>query len=272
MRLLFAVSLFFLAACSDSETIVQETPEDDTFRQWVLPPSLHEISGLALTDDERLLAVADEVAVVFELDYESGRLVKTFALGNPSVRGDFEGIAVLGGKVWLMTSDGELYSAIEGVDGERVGYERYKTGIGKDCELEGLVALRSNESLALICKDERKKKKLRIYEWNPVTREITDTKLPEKAMEKAIDGKQVRPSGIEIDPETGDYIIVAAREHAVFRLSLDGEQVGVIMRLDPGRHRQAEGIAITRDGRLIIADEGGNGRPRLGVYRTYERE
>jgi hypothetical protein len=41
----------------------------------------------------------------------------------------------------------------------------------------------------------------------------------------------------------------------------------VIMRLDAERHRQAEGIEITRDGRLLIADEGGRGRARLAVYR-----
>lgn len=281
MRFVLTGSLLLLVACSGGEPNVAEAPEapqppeipeDETFRQWALPSRLHEISGLALTEDERLLAVTDEVAVVFELDYESGRLVKTYALGNPTVRGDFEGIAVLGDKVWLMTSDGELYSSVESADGERVGYERYKTGIGKDCELEGLVALEDSESLALICKDERKKKKLRIYVWTPASGEIEDIKLPEKAMEDAVGRKQVKPSGIAVDPGSGDFIVVAARQHAIFRLSRDADKVDVIMRLDPKRHSQAEGITVTRDGRMIVADEGGNGRPRLAVYRKWNRE
>jgi len=40
------------------------------------------------------------------------------------------------------------------------------------------------------------------------------------------------------------------------------------MRLDKKRHRQAEGIAVTQDGLLIIADEAGKGRARLSVYST----
>ena len=54
---------------------------------------MREISGLTLTDDDRLFGIADEEAIVYELDSTEGRLVKTFALGDPVVLGDFEGLA-----------------------------------------------------------------------------------------------------------------------------------------------------------------------------------
>ena len=50
--------------------IATESRDPDAFVQWKLPGRLREISGLALTSDERLFAVADEKAIVYELDYQ----------------------------------------------------------------------------------------------------------------------------------------------------------------------------------------------------------
>ena len=264
-----AVLILQSAACSSDSPDVSKEGSDDGYVQWALPDKLKEISGLALTDDERLLAITDESGIVYELDYETGRIVKAFALGNPTVRDDFEGIAVLDGTIWLMTSRGDLYAANEGDDGERVAYERYETDLDDKCELEGLAQIESRKSLALICKEA--KKKLRVFEWavaGPGIRQIDQFTLPEKAMEKAIDKNHVNPSGITIEPETGSWLVVASRQHAVFELSHDGELIDVIMRLSAKRHRQAEGIAITSDGQLLIADEGGNGQARLAVYES----
>jgi len=99
--------------------------ENNLLQQWALPDKLEEISGLALTTDQRLLAVTDEVAIVYEIDFHKGHLLKAFALGKPTVRGDFEGIAVLNDVIWLVTSEGLLYSTLEGENGERVSYRRY---------------------------------------------------------------------------------------------------------------------------------------------------
>src|SRR5690606_10827394 len=109
-----------------------------TSNQWRLPDKLNEISGLALTGDGRLLAITDESAIVYELDYAKGKLVKAFALGEPTERGDFEGIAWFDGQVWLVTSKGRIYQSPEGEDGERVAFEAFETGLGKSCEIEGL--------------------------------------------------------------------------------------------------------------------------------------
>jgi len=125
LRRVIAACLFLCQlSCSGEPASGMAAPDEDSFQQWALPDRLREISGLALTSDERLLAVADEFAVVYEIDYESDRLVKAFALGEPAARGDFEGIAVLDETVWLMTSDGVLYAAAEGGNGDIVSYDR----------------------------------------------------------------------------------------------------------------------------------------------------
>ena len=262
-RRLSLAALLVVTACGGADR-----PADESgIRQWNLPDRLREISGLALTGDERLLAVDDEIGFIYELDYENGGIVKTFAFGDPVITGDFEGIAVLDDRVWLMTSDGDLLVAAEGGDGEAVDFDHFETGIGEDCELEGLAELHDAGALLLMCKDGRDRKKLRMYEWHPVDGLVEETKLPEKDMEDAIDKKRVSPSGVAIRPGSDERFVVTGIQHAVFAISADGELNDVIMRLDKGRHRQAEGIALTRDGRMLIADEGGKGRARLAVYR-----
>ena len=268
-----ALLAFFLVACGPqvADTSASQATADDSFRQWKLPRKLHEVSGLALTRDNRLLAITDEEAVVYEIDYESGRMVKAFAFGDPVVRGDFEGIAVLQGKVWLMTSHGRLFSALEGANGERVQFQQFDTGLGKYCELEGLAQDRDNGLLVLACKETRSKKDdLKIFELSVTASGISpvrEIKVPQAAIADAIESKHVNPSGIAIAPDSGQLMMVAARQRAIMQLSSDGELIDAIILPKKKRHRQAEGVEITGDGRLLIADEGGDGKARLAIYR-----
>lgn len=240
------------------------------FRQWSLPDRLREISGLALTPDQRLLAIDDEQAVVYEIDYENGRIVKSFAFGDPVMRGDFEGIAVLQDKVWIMTSDGMLFAATEGEDGRTVNYEKFATGHGDYCELEGLAQDRVANTLLLACKETHSENdSLMAFEWLVSAEGIDFSRsiiVPGQAIAERIGRKRVNPSGVAIDPANRDWLMVAARQRALLRLTADGGLSEAMILPEKERHRQAEGIEMTRDGRLLIADEGGNGKGRLAVY------
>ena len=240
--------------------------------QWKLPDKLNEISGLAVTPDGRLLAVADEAAIVYELDYAQGKLVKAFALGNPTVPGDFEGIAVLDDRIWLVTSDGVIYEAAEGADGERVEYEAHPTEAGESCEREGL-ALRAEERiLLLLCKKLRRNSKLdrlAIFAWSTERRTLLPRKmviLPDRQIASELRAELLRPSGIAVDGTSGNLLIVASRPKAVIELTADGTFVSAAELASGARHRQPEGIELLGDGRLLIADEGGSHKARLAVY------
>jgi uncharacterized protein YjiK len=243
----------------------------ETAQRWRLPDKLNEVSGLALTEDQRLLAVADELAIVYELDYSAGRLIKAFALGDPTLRGDFEGIAWSGERVWLVTSDGVLYEAREGEDGERVAYREYETDLGKRCEIEGLTYRKSDGMLLLLCKKIRKKsglESLAIFAWSPSGRDTVSEKtiaLPDRDIAVALRMNRLNPSGIAIDEPSGNLLIVAARQRAVIELDGGGSLRSTGL-LPPVAHRQAEGIAILPSGDILIADEGGGHRARLAVY------
>ncbi len=103
--------------------------------QWKLPKALNEVSGLALTEDQRLFAIEDESAFVYELDYNEGRLIKRFAVSNPVLTGDFEGIAATPNALHIITSDGTLISFEEGDDDDIVKFTRQDTGVGVFCEV-----------------------------------------------------------------------------------------------------------------------------------------
>ena len=274
MRLtLFLMLACFTSACGGESTSDPGERDEREQRQWRLPDRLREISGLALTDDERLFGIADEEAIVYELDYAEGRLVKAFALGDPVVLGDFEGLAYIQQRFWLMTSRGELYAAREGRDGEHLDYEKFDTGLEGECEFEGLAEVESRNTLALLCKDAMKKRELRVFEWSVDERRLGNDggfRLPTKDIEEAIGRKSVSPSGLVMHPQFGTWWVLAARQFALFELDADGNLMGVIMMLDKERHRQAEGIEVTSNGRLLIADEGQNGSARLSVYEPEE--
>jgi len=276
----FLAFLGIIVACSaasdstGSQGIGRFSLDADSFQQWKLPKRLKEISGLALTPDDRLFAISDEQGIVYELDYNRGKIVKAFGVGSPVARDDFEGIAYLNGLIYVVSSTGRLYEMAEGSDGEHVSFKVYRTGLGGICEIEGLAADIQSGTLYLACKRNKSTAKLSnlsIFAWMPSTGEL----LPERQVEvpaieiaRKLGKKRVSPSAIAIDPETGNFYGLAGPQRAIFELTPSGELIDAIILPLADRHRQAEGIEITRDGKLLIADEGGNKKARLGVYSS----
>lgn len=260
-----------LSSLAAAQSVLERSDLEAPPQQWRLPDKLNEISGLALTDDRRLLAITDETAIVYELDYGEGRLVKAFALGEPTEKGDFEGIAWFEGRVWLTTSRGRIYEAGEGADGERVPFRDYETGLGDACEIEGLAFRQPDRMLLLLCKKIKKKSglgSLMIFAWSTETRELVPAKniaLPDRDIARALRMNRLNPSGIAIGEQSGNLVIVAARQHAVIELGPDGSFIAA-KTLNAERHRQSEGIEILPSGDLLVADEGGEHRARLAVY------
>lgn len=245
----------------------------DEATRWTLPRRLTEISGLALTPDERLLAHNDEEAVVFDLDLRDGSVAGRFQLADLDrpVAGDFEGIAAAGGRIWLVTSAGRLYESGEGADGASVLFRVHATGAGRDCEIEGLAHDEDRRELLLLCKNARSaalEGKLAIFRWSlddERLRADARTVIPVGDFSRRLRGNRFQPSGIERHPVSGNYFVVAARQAAVAEVTPDGEVLAVRGFTAPW-HRQIEGITFAPDGALLVADEGRGGRARLTRY------
>jgi hypothetical protein len=237
--------------------------------RWLLPPELEEISGLALTHDDRLFTHNDESSRVCEVDYRRGIIVKHFYVGEKDLRGDFESITFGDNRFFLMTSNGKIYEFAEGEPSERVDCTVYDTHLGADCEFEGMVYEPNSGDLLLSCKNVGHKKdrdQVVFYRYKPGgDGEVSELTVPQADVIGKNPWKEVRPTDITIDPFTGNFVLVAAREKALIDLTPDMHVV--FSRPLVGIHPQAEGVAITHDHILIVSDEGAGGPGSITLYR-----
>jgi len=241
--------------------------------RWILPASLREVSGLAVTPNGRLLAHGDENGLVASLDYRTGILIKTFFVGNRSDPIDFEGITVANDAIFMIVSDGNIYEFREGAGGERVSFALHETNLKEECEFEGIAYDPAIESLLLSCKNVKNdalRDSLVVFRWRfregtPSTSRMSRLTIPLASVTGPIGAKEMHPSDIAVDPNSGNYIFVAAQERALIEMTPAGEVVFV--RRIPEVHEQAEGVAVTKDGVLIISDEAVKAGAVITLYK-----
>lgn len=260
-------------AAADDSVLARYSFDEASLTQWKLPKRLREISGLALDTAGRLFAHEDEHAIVYQLDYQNGRVLKAFALGDPPLKGDFEGIAVVGATFYLLRSDGTLFRAPEGDDGAHVAYQRIDTALAPYCEFEGLTYDAPSADLLLACKrshhDVDPDRRL-VFRYSTRAQRIVSPAIAidVRQVTARLHSKSFNPSGIDVVDR--HLVLVAARQRALVETDADGALVAALVLPLTKRHHQPEGIAITADGRMIISDEGGNRRGRLGVYAPHD--
>jgi uncharacterized protein YjiK len=238
--------------------------------EWIMPPELREISGLALTTRGTVLTHDDNVGRIYEIDPKTGILLKAFSLAG-GVRGDFEAITIAGTDVYLLRSNGKIYKFKEGADASQVTYSVYDTGLGKQCEFESMAYEADSSRLVLACKkflDKKAPKEVLIFHvplplGDPSA--ITELQIPIKDVIGSNTWKNFHPSDINIDPITKNYVIVASKEKGLIVVTPDGD----VVRSEPlpGDHRQPEGVAITSDNLLLVSDEANVKPPAITLYR-----
>jgi len=239
--------------------------------QWIMPPQLREISGLVLTSRGTVLTHDDNAGRVYEIDPRSGVLLEGFSLiGNQ--KEDFEAITIAGDDIYLMASDGKLFRFREGADGQQVQFIMFDTGLKQACEFEGLTYEPDSTRLLMACKrihDTPSAREVRIYKLPlPLNRAtITAMRIPVEDFIGSNKWKGFRPSDITIDPITKNWVIIASHEKGIAVVTPDGE----VVRSEPlpGDHRQAEGVAITRDSILMVSDEANVLPPAITLYRWH---
>ncbi|MFT5485007.1 MAG: hypothetical protein ACI9GW_003677 [Halieaceae bacterium] len=239
---------------------------DDKFagQQWKLPKYLSEASGLALIQDRELLIHNDEEGLIYSVDVDTMVTRLVASLGSPTIRSDFEGIAIANGDVYLSTSMGLLYRAQNlslVKNDQHIEPQIIDTGLGKTCEMEGLVYL---EGLLLLpCKTAyvaEHKEKLLVFAYSLAER---TTQIIIEIPTADLEGlKKVQPTAIDIDREhyyilSGHRLIVIDRELTTTR----------VYALPKKRHTKPEGIAVLSDGGLVIVDDNKKGKSRLTYYK-----
>ena len=237
---------------------------DEPSEVFKLEKPLREVSGLALDAQGRLLAHNDERGRIYVLDPGSGEIreEQKLLLGDRPIKGDFEGIARSGNRVWMINSRGVLLETNS--DGTQVAL--FNTPLGKWCEIEGATFDAVTGKILVVCKTIAggPKPLIHFYELepddhrqngNPVQIDLRPLNL----------GYPLRPSGITISEDGQTLYILSSKPVSILEVTRQGKLVRYL-KLSKKFHRQPEGIEILPDGRLAIADEGGDGRARLTLY------
>ena len=265
-------------ACGQSSEPPARTVLDrHDFRQmsarFDLPGRLDEISGLAITPDGRLFAHDDERALVHEIDRLTGEVGKRFSAGDPPIRGDFEGIAIVGDRFFLVTSVGLLYELREAEDRAEAPYRVSDTELGASCEVEGLDYDPVDEALLFACKVSRPDRGAIVVHRVPL--DPTRGALPpllvprSQLLDHGIEA-DFEPSAIAVDP-TGTFLMVSAPIESLIEVDRSGRVVAGL-RLSRVWHPQPEGLAFGPDGTLYIADEQNGQEAHITAYeRVPER-
>lgn len=271
------------------ENIVQKTMPRDSSKFYFdydltsaiaehkLSKKLTEISGLSLSSDgQYLLAVNDELGTVFFLDKNSGNIVQEKKFGK---KGDYEGLTMVGDQIYALRSDGTIYE-ISNLNSDELETNIYETTLDKKHDVEGLAYDPSNHRLLLACKKnsfegESTKDLKAIYVFDLDTKLLSETPVYLISRKEVVFGKEARmeswwpnalsksfgPSGLTIDPKTGNIYLLSSPGKLLLVLNPSGEVIH-IQKLDKKAFRKPEGICFGKDGTLFISSEG-NAKKRV---------
>lgn len=264
--LAFAVLLSVFVGCtSQKEKNGDTTTEVETFsydfsnptQRYDFPKVLREISGLSFYRDNQLLCVQDEKGEVFVYDLAQQSVVEKHHFDQP---GDYEGVELAEGEVYVLRSDGKLLNFTIGSTETR----EIETNLPKKLDVEGLTYDPVAKRLWLAVKENLKKDKKEddkvIYSFDLKRRAVyQQQEIKEKRLEDlGLKSKEVRdfkPSGIAFHPKTGEVYLLSSAGHRLIVMTREGGLLQNIP-LDLALYRQPEGICFSPDGTLYISSEG----------------
>ncbi|MBT8487459.1 MAG: hypothetical protein HKN72_02060 [Gemmatimonadetes bacterium] len=259
--------LFPISTSAQAQRLTDRYDLDSFQVRYDLPGGLDEVSGLALDDEGRLFAHDDERAVIYEVDVETGRVSAGFRVGETAVRGDFEGIAVVGDRFFLASSTGMLYEFRETSPRSPTEYRRTDTELGSRCEVEGLAHHEVDESLLVACKETPDERHIVIHRLalDPSRGVLEPIRVQKQGLRAAGGTRNFSPSAIALDPRTGHLVLLAARQEQILEITMGGEIIS-LFRLSKSRHPRPEGLEFAPGGLLLIADEKDEAGARVTVY------
>jgi len=265
-------------------------------KSWKLPKRLVEISGLSYIDENKLACVQDERGNIYIFNIDSGEVEEKIDFGD---LGDYEGVEIIENDAWVMKSNGNLYEVKDYLTDAQPAVTKYSTVLSRKNDAEGLAYDPVNKSLFIACKghpfmDEKKGKEFKaIYNFNLETKQIDVNPFLLIAMDTIkyykdyntmtqlgvellayFDGSKgdlsFQPSGIAINPISGNIYVLGAVGNLLLVFSREGETLAMID-LRSKIHPQPEGICFSPDGTLYIANEGDEAEGKILKFDLKEQ-
>lgn len=233
--------------------------------RYKLPADLTEISGLSYYKPGKLACIQDELAVVFIYDLAQKRIVDEHVFGR---KGDYEGVEYVNGDLYALRSDGEIYyftptDGVKTLGGGGPNMHHIKIDLPGKNDMEGLGYDPKLKALLLATKDaDRHGTDKQIYFYGLEGKALYKGPLLKQADLAGFgngNSGEVKPSGLAVQPKTGDYYVLASGGHRLVVVTRNGKLLSSVD-LDPTLFRQPEGICFAPDGTLFIASEGDGGK------------
>ncbi|WP_133054702.1 SdiA-regulated domain-containing protein [Niastella populi] len=257
--------------------------------EWRLPGVLKEISANVFSDNDHMACIQDNDGIIFIYNLQSRRIDgKIPFAGN----GDYEGLAKVQNSWYVLRSDGFLFEVQE-QSGAKPIVTTYDLPLTVENETEALCYDSANNRLLVGVKEKdlTEKDKKGVYGFDLKTKKMSTDAVfylesPKKENDK--DGKKdrddddkgkekkkkkdrsgIKPSGIAIEPGTGDLYILDGPSSRLITADSKG-RIKSNVQLDKHTFPQPEGLCFSPGGDLYISSEGGkNGQ---GVIVKFKPE
>lgn len=243
-----------------------------------LPAELIEISGIAITEDKKILCIQDEVGIIYTYNPLTKNIDKTLRFEG---KGDFEEVAIVGKDAYVLKSNGDIYQ-IENFESESWKQNKFETTLKQKYDSEGLCYDPKNKRLLVTSKefDEKKKHNTEkyIYGFDIGSKALTKSPIYKinltevkkhleqstersfiKSLVTALENNDIdqvfKPSAIAKHPLTDQLYILSATNKLLLILNAEGQIENVFHLNHPDVH-QPEGITFSSSGDLYISNEG----------------
>lgn len=259
-----------------------------------LSEDLAEVSGLSnIPNSPYLYAVQDEDGILYLLDRETGRTVQQIPFWK---EGDYEGIELIDGVVYVVKSTGTVYRVTAaGTTDQTV--EKYNGFLGSDNDIEGLGYDPAKGQLLLACKAEPGEdidpnRYKAIYGFDLATSSFIEEPLlllDRNAVDAYLsvckqgphhhklcdifsrekEDFDLTPAAMAVHPLTGHYYLTSAKGNLLLIIDPSGAILH-IDKLPKQLHRQPEGLCFDEQGNLYISNEQKKDNPPVIHYYPYD--
>jgi uncharacterized protein YjiK len=213
----------------------------------------------------QIACVQDEAGIIYIYDWENDKISKKIDF---QVFDDFEGVEIVNGNGYALTSKGDLYE-IPKLNSQP---NLYPIKMPSPPNFEGLGYDEKSHQLFIVPKEQLIKGKMLIFKYDINNRnfdpepfiQVSTAQLKAFFERHQIPYKLKKkfpfsPSGIAVHPFTNNIYVLADAGKTLAILSPKGK-IQHIIKLDKTLYPKPEGIAFFKNGDLLIASEGKAGR------------
>jgi uncharacterized protein YjiK len=257
--------------------------------KYEMKDKLREISALTYYDQNNLLCVNDEKGLIYQYNLKKRKVVEKYDFAKA---GDYEGIEKVRDSIYVLRSDGKIYSGLFGA--KEILSTKHKTFLTAVNDTEGLGYDEFTNSLLIACKGspgeaDNLDGKRTVYSYSLAHHQLQSKPtftIDQEQIRKILDLNSYarfsltlleninpssgdltfQPSAVAVHPISGNIYVIGSVGKLLLVLNRKGE-IQALVKLKRKLFRQPEGICFAPDGTMFISNEGKSGKANIYQFR-----